>query len=230
MSEEIEIWSSEYELRQFIDRATRWGIEGVFKSRTKENPYFLFDYYVKNSRSEYDKFCSQLNKKLEATQNWKSIEIDIRDRFLPMIEQYLNWYEQNKLELKKFQPYCPYEIMFSVIESTKKEILKYFPETKPTLNNEIKAPVIRLFCAIIHQSGIIKRGSEESAESYCKTVCDTFNLIYTENIRKYFHHEAEIKEKDKQLKKVIELILPKLPSKAQQRITTWLNNKTKMYN
>ena len=135
MTEEIETWHSEYELRQFIDTATRWSIEAVNKNRTKERPYSIFTDDIKNARTNFDLFADQLNKKLISIQNWKAIEIDLEDRFLKMLNQYINWYEENKEETEAFGNYNPYELMLSVIESTKKEILKYFPKTLPISNS-----------------------------------------------------------------------------------------------
>ena len=45
-----------------------------------------------------------------------------------MINQYLEWYEINKKETEKFEPYNPYNLMFNIIERTKNEILNYFPD------------------------------------------------------------------------------------------------------
>lgn len=133
---QIEIWYSEYELRQFIDMALRWGIDGVYKSRTENNPFSVFDHYVKNARKNFDLFANQLNTKLTENENWKAIGIDLNSRFLKGLNQYIIWYNENRNELEKFQPYCPYSLMLNVIESTKAEILKYFPE----LENETLPP------------------------------------------------------------------------------------------
>jgi|GEM_PF-3824638 hypothetical protein len=128
-AENLEYWYSEYELRQFIDMATRYDIESIYQNVRKDRPFSLFEFYVKNARGNYDLFCSQLNKKLTETTNCKAIEVDLKDRFLPMIEQYQEWYNNNESQTKKFDPYNPYEVMLSIMKSTKHEILKYFPET-----------------------------------------------------------------------------------------------------
>ncbi|HEX7584874.1 MAG TPA: hypothetical protein VF373_09320, partial [Prolixibacteraceae bacterium] len=110
----------------------------IYKSRTKDNPWSVFDFYVENARNNFDLFCFQLNEKLTKNQNWKAIEIDLKHRFLPMINLYKEWYNKNKAETEKFDPYNPYKLMLSVIESTQNEILKYFPETLPTQQSERK--------------------------------------------------------------------------------------------
>jgi hypothetical protein len=139
MKTENKIWYSEYELRQFIDMAVRYKIDGVYKSRTDQNPFSVFKHYVENARENFDNFCHQLNEKLTENPNWKAIEIDLKDRFLLMINRYIEWYQINKNETDKFEPYNPYSMMLSIIESTQKEIVKYFPESLPPQQTETKA-------------------------------------------------------------------------------------------
>jgi hypothetical protein len=137
MIEKNENWELEYQLRQFIDVAIRYSIDSVYKSVTKSNPYSIFSTDLKNIREVFDLFCKQLRQRLTETQNWKAIEIDLNERFLIDIEKYLNWYEQNKNQTKSFGDYNPYEILFSIVQSTKKEILKY-SDNKPI--TAIKTP------------------------------------------------------------------------------------------
>ena len=126
---ENEQWKSEYELRGVIDIATRYEIESIYKSsRISNNHFSLFNPFLTTARENFDSFCYQLREKLANTQNWKPIEIDLKNRFLVMINQYLEWYEINKKETEKFEPYNPYNLMFNIIERTKNEILKYFPD------------------------------------------------------------------------------------------------------
>ncbi|WP_339660714.1 hypothetical protein [Croceibacter atlanticus] len=142
----IEIWYSEYELRRFIDMALRWGIDAVYNSRTEKKPYSVYDNFVKNARINFDLFAQQLNTKLTENENWKAIEIDLNNRFLKGLKKYIIWYNENREELKKFQPYCPYSLMLNVIESTKAEIIKYFPDLEteaiPPLQTEMPKPEI----------------------------------------------------------------------------------------
>jgi hypothetical protein len=173
MEKEIEIWYSEYELRQFIYMAFRWKIEGVYNNRTENRPFSEFTHFVENARDNFELFRTQLNKKLTKTENWKAIEIDLKHRFLPMIDGYLNWYEQNKAELVKFEPYCPYTIMLSIIESTKAEILKYFPQNnKPlppeqteTKTDKLKVPQIALI-HVYEDIQITEDNAKEIAAKY----------------------------------------------------------------
>jgi len=143
MENEIEVWYSEYELRQFIHIATRWSIDKVYKNRTKEQPFTIFTESIKNARVNFELFAKQLNKKLTKNEHWKAIQIDLEDKFLRMLNYYINWYYENLTEIKKFDPYNPYELMLSIIESTKKEILKYFPVTIPIIHNDFDIQKIK---------------------------------------------------------------------------------------
>lgn len=121
-------WHSEYELRQFVDMATRWGLDGVYRDRTEQKPYTVFTEYTNSARENFELFSIQLNKKLTENENWKAIGIELNQKFLLSINQYIEWYNENIAELEKFQPHCPYTLMLSIIESTKDQILQYFPD------------------------------------------------------------------------------------------------------
>jgi hypothetical protein len=59
-----------------------------------------------------------------------------------MLNQYLLWYEDHRAEIVKFGPESPYKFMLSVIESIKREILKYFPEENNLSQNKLTAKTI----------------------------------------------------------------------------------------
>lgn len=101
---------------------------------------------------------------------------------------------------------------------------------KKNTRNSLTAPVIQLFCALVHQSKLMVM-IDESAEDYCQRVCSTFNLKYTVNVRKYFSPEVDITKKNmaKNLKMVIEFILPSIKSSSDKKqIETYIESK-KMY-
>lgn len=120
---EIEYWYSEYELRQFIDIAKRYKINNKYSG--------IFESYVKNGRTNYEKFSKQLRDKLTTINNWEAIGLDLNSRFLVGFENYFIWYNENITEIKgmfdETKQICPYTIMLEIMKSTKKEILKYFP-------------------------------------------------------------------------------------------------------
>lgn len=201
MSNEIKVWPSEYELRQFIDMAIRWKIEVIYTSRTEDRPFSMFTHYVNNARYNYELFSSQLNDKLTQNENWRAVGIDLKSRFLIGIERYIKWYGENKSEFEKFQPYCPYTIMLSTIESTKDEILKYFPEfgeTPPPVveENTPNKPTAELLSDLItHESSVdisekIKvkyKGIKGKRLKLLLMAFQDLGLIQKEQIGKRFH-------------------------------------------
>lgn len=139
---ETDIWYSEYELRQSIDIAIRWPVKTVYQNKNENNPYSVFAHDINNQRKNYELFCSQLKKRLTDNSNWKVIEIDLYDKFILMLDLYIEWYNTNKKETEIFGNYNPYNMIYSVVESTKKEILKFFPDiyklNQPQQNEKIK--------------------------------------------------------------------------------------------
>ncbi len=102
--------------------------------------------------------------------------------------------------------------------------------TKTTGKEKISGPVIRLFCAIVHQCGIMEKAFDEGAESYIERVCMEYDIkVNPQKARQYFTTEADIKKTDKNLTKVKELILPNIASDTQQKINSYIDSKTKMY-
>jgi hypothetical protein len=138
-SNEIETWYLEYELRQVISLATRWKIEGILEGIKKapHRPYGIFTLFVENCKENFEKFSTQLKRKLETIppQNWKVVEIDLKQKFILGINQYIEWYEENKEKIAEFGQYNPYEMILNIVESTKDLIVNYFPEL-----GKIKAP------------------------------------------------------------------------------------------
>jgi hypothetical protein len=195
---EIEVWESEYELRHFIHTATRWDINVGEKNRTEQNPYSIFDYKVEHARNNFEKFRTQLNRKLSSLHPdfWKAIEIDLNDKFLKGINKYIKWYNENKPEFEKFQPYCPYTIMLSVIESTKKEILKYFPELHSQSQKSILAdPILSVpdWCIVFYyldEAGIQVGSKINRMEKFIEdnnVVSPSGTLTTKTNFKKEYH-------------------------------------------
>ncbi|MBL0152058.1 MAG: hypothetical protein IPP93_00650 [Chitinophagaceae bacterium] len=86
-------------------------------------------------------------------------------------------------------------------------------------STKILGPVFALFCSIVHQSGLLEMGYDESNERYCERVCSHFSINTNyKKARQYFSKVMDIKEGDKYLVKVKELILPNISSEAEQII------------
>jgi hypothetical protein len=132
-----EKWPLEVELRQLIDIAIRYPIDGVYSSVTINRRYSSVLSNVLGLRQQFDLFSSQLTERLGQTNNWDAIEKYLNIQFLRGIDSYLKWYESNVEKTKKFEPYNPYEVLHNICESTKDKILSHF-DNKP--NSTIKNP------------------------------------------------------------------------------------------
>ena len=194
MEKEINVWYSEYEIRQFVDTATRSSIDVIYQNRTKQMPFGIFTNYVENARSNFELFSTELNEKLIKNENWKAIGIDLNSKFLIGINQYIKWHEENKSSLEKFNPYCPYTLMLNVIESTKAEILKYFPELDE--RNIIENPFNTPYNGMFTTSQIKTRFKLENGSIQERNIVNNTYDLRDTNI--YDRESAELIEIDSQ--------------------------------
>ena len=94
----------------------------------------------------------------------------------------------------------------------------------------ISAPIIGLFCDIINNSGIIIQG-ELYKKSYCDIVMKKFNInANPDSVRRYYNGYLDLKNSSKNLIAINELIIPKLPKEIQNKVKTFINNHTRLYN
>jgi len=166
-------------------------------------PEFL-DFHLRNFKRKYEKFSSWNELHAEWFRHTKR---RIPATFTPQQkDKYLTWFE-NQYEISK---------------EKEKGKVKY----------EIVAEAFALFCRIVHWSGTIERGFNESSQKYCKRVITHFELNgNSEKIRGFFKiAEPEIIESDKYLQQVIKVILPKLVNpKEKDNIQKYITNKIKLY-
>ena len=103
-------------------------------------------------------------------------------------------------------------------------------ENKKNKEKNISAPIIGLFCDIINNSGIIKQG-ELNKESYCDIVMKNFNInANPDTVRRHYNGYLDLKNSSKNLIAIKELIIPNLPKEIQNKVKTFINNQTKLYN
>lgn len=93
---------------------------------------------------------------------------------------------------------------------------------EPPSKKKPSAPVIGLFCQLVNDAEILKRGSETVA-IYCIQVCEKFGLIYTDRVRQCY---PDIPKK-KHTKAVIDLILPTQDERVRNKIIEYLDSKKK---
>lgn len=91
------------------------------------------------------------------------------------------------------------------------------PENKP---KKIRSPVIALFCSLLNDSKVKKRGVEETIADYCERVCIEYKLPYSDRVRQGFSSIGTKTNKQK----VKELILPLINAETAALITKHLEN------
>lgn len=77
---------------------------------------------------------------------------------------------------------------------------------KTRVNNEPSFTIIGLFCMLVNKSKLIERNNRESAEQFCRRVCEAYNLPYSDNVRQRLNNSDD--SRNRQL--VIDIILPSL--------------------
>lgn len=110
-----------------------------------------------------------------------------------------------------------------------KNLIGGFESVQPN-NKKLNGKVIRLFCELVNDSGLIPKGGDEAVIPYCQRICNMFDLKYTDNVRKYFSVKSQIKEKDKSLIAVRELILPDISADYSKKIEDYIKSKIRVYN
>lgn len=138
--EKSKYWNSEIELNKFIDMAERYSIDAILKSITNNRPYGIFTNDIENADENFNSFRLELSEKINKTNNPKAIELDLKDRFYPMLNAYIKFYTDNIERFDNLNEYNPYKIMFDIVNRTKNEIVKYFHISdieKKELDNEL---------------------------------------------------------------------------------------------
>ena len=111
-----------------------------------------------------------------------------------------------------------------------KSIIHEVAIDKKNKEKNISAPIIGLFCDIINNSGIIKQGGLNK-ESYCDIVMKKFNFnANPDTVRRHYNGYLDLKKSSKNLVAINEIIIPKLPNDIKNKVKTFMNNHTKLYN
>ena len=178
-----------------ISTATRWDLKGIKKTITDATPFSVFGTYFEKQREYFDNFKKALRLEFDNPQNGKGFEIDIKNKFYPMIKLYYDWYDKHKAETQIFEPYNFYEWIFEWTKDTENEINKYFdslhikePITfveKSTLNNVIKKDFEVSTNQVINESKLEEyfnasfRGFGENNINYFKKMVEDLELNRT---------------------------------------------------
>jgi len=87
---------------------------------------------------------------------------------------------------------------------------------------------IGLFCQLINATGIITRGGSMSKETYCKKVCESYGIHFTLKVRQHLEDgDLNIYGNSKYIREIKDIILPKIDQATRDRITEYLDNKSK---
>jgi hypothetical protein len=123
---ELDIQLFRLNLGRCIDIATRWSLKGIKKNITDATPYSVFGSYLEPQMDYFENFKRALRLEFDNPQNGKGFEIDIKSKFLPMINRYYEWYDKHKSETTIFEPDNFYEWIYQIAKDTEQEINKYF--------------------------------------------------------------------------------------------------------
>ena len=114
-----------------ISTATRWDMKAIKNTTTPATPYSVFGSYFEKQREYFDNFKRALRLEFDNPINGKGFEIDIKNKFYPMIKRYYDWYDKHKSETQIFEPYNFYEWIYEWTKDTENEINKYFTSEIP---------------------------------------------------------------------------------------------------
>ena len=153
-----ERWKKELEL---VINTAIYGSTDYVTADTEE-----FSKVVDNTLIGLDGFIKKLSKTKD--NNWKATEIDIKSMFIPILNKYIKWYENNE------DKGLDYDMILMAVEKTKAEILKYFPD-KP----DIKA----IDWLRMYKSEIAKESKGKDFTKALKTICDKYKRTYTDSLR-----------------------------------------------
>ena len=103
-------------------------------------------------------------------------------------------------------------------------------DNKKNKEKNISAPTVAVFCQIINHSGIIVQG-ELSKEAFCNIVIRKFNInANPSTVRRYYKEYLDLKSSSKKIKNINELLLPSLQKEIKNKVKTFINNHTNIYN
>lgn len=122
-----------------------------------------------------------------------------------------------------FTPLLPNEIMkyFYPFDEYEHNLLPQLTDKNEKKSEKITAPVLALFCNLIHKIGICKKEETESVEDYCSRICKKYGLSYSDRVRQNFNGS----ETKSNLKKLNERVLILLDAETKKKIQNHLDSK-----
>ena len=175
----------------------------------------------------YYEIKQTLIKELFSNSNHNFLGSEIKRKIFPQMELITNFRNSNENK-------SHYRVkgIVALIALLFKDINEYFPEPENSKKpvSTLTAPTIALFCTIVNSSGLMTQG-DESIETFCKKVCERFNIHYKSNTRKDYINTYDLKDikKNKNLEKVKKSILSNICESERKQIETYLNPDNKFY-
>ncbi|WP_435357532.1 hypothetical protein [Emticicia sp. SJ17W-69] len=180
-------------LNGFIHQAIKNNIETVFKSKNNDNSYDLINTDFDVSTESFQRFQREL-KQLPT----REIEVNIKNRFLPMLERYFDWYKLNREKTKKFEPNNFYEQMYENMVSTSREIKMY---CKPIFEKNKISKVVEDIPSEILKIFVIYQEEYEKVNDHKKALTITTNKVEKDKERRVFNSdEVDEKKRHKNIK------------------------------
>lgn len=170
---------------------------------------FAKDFYTVLHSENYQTYIEDKIRELHFF--CKGLELDLRTKQYEFLEDR----EQDKNELTEVERYKFY------LESFIIHLKNPSPQQTGTKTNKLKAPVLGLFCSLIHKIGIDKKDDTESATVYCERICGKFKLPYTERVRQNYN----VKETKKLIKELTEKVLPLIDNETKNSVEKYLDSK-----
>ena len=203
--QQVNLENKAIEFQKKVDVFQR-SIEPIFK---------VFSENIKTEELNY-------NRNFESIVDW----LKYNGKILPLgFDDFIWW-----LLIEKYNQ----EYFFPIPEITDKDFIDYhkYRLLKLSLKKvyKISAKNVALFCDIINNSGIIKQG-ELNKESYCDIVMKKFNIkANPDTVRRHYNGYLDLKNSSKNLIAINELIIPNISKEIQNKVKTFINNHTKLYN
>ena len=214
-----------------------------------EHSKFSSEYILRESIKAKDKHINKEEFYSSLLDMVKFFENKINDLYASSLNRYFIGVNEDKLLSKKNKTYFPKpelkgsginlfvyynkyrgHIFIDDLIKIKSIIHKAAIDNKKNKEKNISAPIIGLFCDIINNSGTIIQG-ELNKKSYCDIVMKKFNInANPDSVRRYYNGYLDLKNSSKNLIAINELIIPKLPKEIQNKVKSFINNHTRLYN
>jgi hypothetical protein len=214
-----------------------------------EHSKFSSEYIIRECIKAKDKHINKEEFYSSLLDEVKFFENKINDLYASSLNRYYLGFNEDSLLPKKNKTYYPKpelkgsgialfgyyskyrdHIFIDDLIKIKSIIQKVAIDNKKNKEKNISAPIIGLFCDIINNSGIIIQG-ELNKKSYCDIVMKKFKINGNpDSVRRYYNGYLDLKNSSKNLIAINELIIPNLPKEIKNKVKTFINNKTKIYN